>query len=242
MTTNYARISSIALDPIEKKPLYRFFPGSRILSLGSIDCNMRCPFCQNHRISRPEGSVETRILHPEEVLELSLSLVEEGNIGVAFTYNEPLMTFDFVRDCGRLLKEAGQKCVVVTNGCFGDKVLDEVLPVVDAFNIDLKAFTEEGYSRLGGDLNRVKHFIERASTSTHVEITSLIVPGLNDDIGQIEEEAIYLSGVNPNIPLHITRFFPNYKMTNSTPTDILLMEKMQSVAGKYLKWVYLGNV
>lgn len=242
MTKNYSKISSIALDPIEKKPLYHFYPGSKILSLGSVNCNMRCPFCQNHHISWPEGEVETRFITPPEVLELSLSLVDEGNIGVAFTYNEPLMTYDFVRDCGSLLQQAGQKCVVVTNGCFGDKVLDEILPVVDAFNIDLKAFDDEGYIRLGGNFETVKHFIERASASSHVEITSLIVPGLNDNPLKMEEEAKYLSSIDPEIPLHITRFFPGYKMKNMAATSIELMMELQSVARKYLKWVHLGNV
>lgn len=239
---NYAVISSIALDPIEKKPLYHFYPGSSILSVGSFGCNMRCPFCQNHEIAHPDGEREGRIIEPEMLLMLAKQYESKGNIGVAFTYNEPLMTHYYVYDCSVLLHEAGLKSVVVTNGCFGDKVIDKILPVVDAFNIDLKGFTPEIYSALGGDLHRVMNFIERAHSDAHVELTSLIVPGLNDSTTHMERQAAWIAGLSPDIPLHISRFFPRYKMLDTEPTDIRLMQELASIAKEKLNYVYLGNV
>lgn len=237
-------ISSIALDPIEKKPLYHFHPGKTILSVGFFGCNMRCPFCQNHEIAHPEPDSprQGRIIAPDLLLELAKNYVPQGNLGVAFTYNEPLMSYTYVRDVSRLLKDAGLFSVVVTNGCFGDKVLDEILPLVDAFNIDLKGFRPEIYGHLGGNLERVMHFIERASKSSHVELTSLIVPGLNDSPEDMERQVAWISSLSPDIPLHISRFFPRYKMTDVPPTDIGLMNELSDIAKKYLNHVHLGNV
>lgn len=241
-TINYGKVSGLALDPIEKKPLYHFHPGSKILSIGSFGCNMICPFCQNHEISHPKKNIRNEtIITPQELLELALEARNDGNIGVAFTYNEPLMTYDFVRDTSRLLHENGLYSVVVTNGCFGERVLDEILPHVDAFNIDLKGFRPEIYEGLNGDLNRVIHFIERAVKSSHVEITSLIVPGMNDSLIDMENQAKWIATLG-EIPLHITRYFPRYKTLDIPATDINLMMDLAKVAKKYLRFVHLGNV
>ncbi|MBR3748206.1 MAG: radical SAM protein, partial [Selenomonadaceae bacterium] len=148
---NYGAITSIALDPIEKKPLSRFFPGSRILSVGSYGCNLNCPFCQNHEISMADSTFPTRQISPERLAELAVELVPEKNIGVAFTYNEPFISYEFVRDTANLLKAVGLKVVLVTNGTVAPAALKKILPLIDAMNIDLKGFSQEIYSLLGGD-------------------------------------------------------------------------------------------
>lgn len=239
---NYGKISSIALDPIEKKPLYHFYPGSKILSVGGTGCNMTCPFCQNHSISHPTNEIHTEYVSPETLCDIAKSYISDGNIGVAFTYNEPLLYYDYILDTAMLLKSEGLKTVIVSNGCFGEKVMDIVRDNIDAANIDLKAFTETGYQKLGGNLNRVKSFIAGIHQKVHVEITSLIVPGINDSLSEMENEAKWIAGLDDNIPLHITRFFPNYKMLDTTPTDIALMHSLKHIASRYLKNVYLGNV
>lgn len=241
-TKYYGQLCSIALDPIEKKPLYHFFPGSKILSVGSIGCNMTCEFCQNHEISHPTSNIPLEYISPEKLCDLASFYKEQGNIGVAFTYNEPLMTYDYVVDTGDMLKKQGLKTVIVTNGCFGDKVIDAILPIVDAANIDLKGFTDEIYESLGGNLSRVKHFIERTHKQIHVELTSLIVPGLNDKISDMDRQAQWIAGLDPNIPLHITRCFPRYKMTDIKATNVDLMKSLAEVARKYLINVHLGNI
>ncbi len=242
----YGVLTALALDPIEKKPLKEFHPGSRILSLGSLGCNMHCPFCQNHDISqRTDGEnaweAGTKEFTPREIVSIAKEAVSDGNIGVAYTYNEPLTNYEFVRDCGRLVHEAGLLNVLVTNGCVAEETADEVLPVLDALNIDLKGFKPEIYERLGGDLAAVKRFIEKAVKCAHVEITSLIVPGFNDSVKEMEEEAQWLSSLEAEPVLHITRYFPDYRYSEPA-TDISLLNRLREVAGRYLKRVYLGNV
>ena len=254
VSLNYGMLTSLALDPIEKKPLAAFMPGSRILSVGSYGCNLFCPFCQNHEISR-NGVTEiageriscsagvAEVLLPDALLSLALEQKERnGNIGVAFTYNEPLIGWEYVRDCAKLLKKADLKVVLVTNGCVTDAVLDEVLPLTDALNIDLKAFSEEGYERLGGNLETVKNAIRRSAACCHVEVTSLIVPGLNDSAEEMEEEAAWLAGIDPGMVLHLTRYFPRYRMAAGAPTEITLLQDLRETAGRYLRTVLLGNV
>ena len=240
---NYGRITSAALDPIEKKPLKCFKSGSRIFSVGSFGCNLFCPFCQNHSISRAEGgSVESDLIYPDELLSLALDLKNDGNIGVAFTYNEPLVSWEYVRDCAGLLKKNGLTTVLVTNGCFEEEVLNEILPFTDAMNIDLKCFTGSGYRDLGGDLETVKRFIKGASKHCHIELTSLIVPGLNDSTAKMTEQCDWIADTDPGIPLHITRYFPCYKMTSPPPTDVALMHRLKELAQKKLTHVFLGNI
>ena len=239
---NYGMVTALALDPIEKKPLHFFHPGSRILSVGSFGCNLHCPFCQNHEIA--EGTAKSTgavRMSPEEILEAAVNLRSRGNIGVAFTYNEALVGYEFVRDTARLVHEAGMYNVLVTNGMAEMPILLELLPYIDAMNIDLKAFRPELYKWLGGDLQTVMRFISRAAEDAHVELTTLIIPGKNDDPRDMEQEALWISEIDPQIPLHITRYFPRHRMTEP-PTDIRKMRELMSVAKKHLKNVCLGNV
>ena len=243
---NYGRITSIALDPIEKKPLQDFHPGSKILSVGSYGCNLRCPFCQNHEISMADSGIsETEYVSPRQLADTALLWKEQkraGNIGVAYTYNEPLVGWEYVRDTARLVREYGMVNVLVTNGTASQKVLEELLPWIDAMNIDLKGFREEYYRKLGGDLETVKAFITRAAESCHVELTTLIVPGENDFPEEMEAQAKWISGLNPAIPLHSTRFFPQYRMKDRKATDVEQLYRLARTAGRYLERVYVGNV
>ncbi len=247
---NYGKVSGLALDPIEKKPLNNFFPGSYILSVGSFGCNLRCPFCQNHDIS---WSKEARIyaedaesVSPKELVKAALDTRGRGNIGIAFTYNEPLVGYEFVRDSARIAKEHGLKTVLVSNGTAELSVLDEIVSYIDAMNIDIKGFTDEYYDKvLGGSRKQVMEFIEEAVRQCHVELTTLIIPGENDS----EEEMRELSGWvkeleltnGKNIPLHITRFFPGFKMTDRDATDVRKVYRLAEVAREKLEIVYTGN-
>jgi len=239
---NYGLVTSIALDPIEKKPLKRFFPGSRILSVGSYGCNLRCPFCQNYGISTADkDSVETVFISPEELVRKALELAPHGNIGIAYTYNEPLIGYEYVRDCSELAARNGLKNVAVTNGYINEGPLAALLPHIDAMNIDLKAFTEGFYRRIGGRLEPVKRTIEVSSKSCHVEVTTLIIPGENDSPEEMRSLSEWLAGVDDAIPLHITRFFPRYKMADRDATDVAKLRELAGIASQSLKHVYVGN-
>ena len=239
---NYGKITSLALDPIEKKPLAMFCPGTMILSAGSFGCNLRCPFCQNHEISMAgEGESEAAYIEPGELAARAQALRPRGNIGVAYTYNEPLVGWEYVRDTARFIRAAGMKNVIVTNASVTDPVLDEILPLTDAMNIDLKGFTDQFYAKLGGDLGTVRHFIQRAAEACHVELTTLIVPGENDSEQEIKELASWVGGISSDIPLHITRFFPRWKMTDRGATDIRTVYSLAETARKSLKHVCIGN-
>ena len=240
---NYGKLTSIALDPIEKKPLACFHPGSMILSVGSYGCNLSCPFCQNYEIAAAGESDFRRLyeVSPKELCSLAKRETARGNIGVAFTYNEALAGYEYVRDSARLVHEAGMLNVLVTNGTAELPVLEELLPYIDAMNIDLKGFRPEIYRQLGGDLETVKAFITRAAQDCHVELTSLIVPGMNDDPADMEKEAEWIAQIDPRMPLHITRYFPRYKM-HERPTDIPVLRHLKKIAEKRLERVRLGNV
>ena len=241
----YGRISSLALDPIEKKPLARFHPGSRILSVGSLGCNLRCPFCQNHEIAQAEGNrfpVRTESLFPEELAELAVVYRPQGNIGVAFTYNEPLVGWEYVRDTAKLVHAKHMVNVLVTNGCAEAEILREILPYTDAMNIDLKGFTDRYYTEvLGGDRQMVMDFIREAVKHCHVELTTLVVPGENDSEEEMLRLSGWVAGLSEEIPLHISRFFPRHRMTDREPTDIRKAYALVATARKNLRYVYPGN-
>ena len=243
VSDNYGKLTSIALDPIEKKPLAYFHPGSQILSVGSYGCNLSCPFCQNYEIAAAKGTDFRRLYEvgPEELCALALRERVRGNIGVAYTYNEALVGYEYVRDCARLVHEAGMLNVLVTNGMVNLPVLEEILPYMDAMNIDLKGFRPEIYHRLGGDLETVKAFIRRSAQECHVELTSLIVPGMNDDIEDMRRQAQWIADISPRIPLHITRYFPRYKM-KEPPTALRVLRALKEAAQESLERVLLGNV
>ena len=218
-----------------------FEPGSRILSVGGYGCNLSCPFCQNYEISMCAADAETVRLSPEELAGKAAELKEKGNIGVAFTYNEPMIGYEYVRDTARIVRSAGMKNVVVTNGSVTEEILEEVLPFVDAMNIDLKGFTEDFYRKLGGDLETVKRFIRRAAASCHVELTTLIIPGENDTPEQMRELSAWTAGIDRNIPLHVTRFFPRWKMTDRPPTRVCTVYELADIARERLAYVFTGN-
>lgn len=244
MDADYGRITSLALDPIEKKPLARFRPGSKVLSVGSYGCNLRCPFCQNASIAcAGERDVPWREIAPAELVELAASLAPEGNIGLAFTYNEPLVGLEFVRDTGRLAHERGLTNVLVSNGYVNDGPLHEVAPLIDAANIDLKGFTQSFYDLVGGDLVTVKHTIEvlAATPTCHLEVTTLVIPGLNDNDQEIAEAVQWLATLDPSIPYHLTRFFPCHRLTDRSATPPETVHHLADIARRYLKYVYVGN-
>ena len=254
ISENYGKITSVALDPIEKKPLNRFHPGKMILSVGSYGCNLRCPFCQNYDISWSEIAMscqyKARYLSPEELTKLALSCKDKGNIGVAFTYNEPLIGYEYVRDTAKLIHDAGMLNVLVSNATAELAVLEELLPHIDAMNIDLKGFSESYYNKtLGGDLESVKAFIKKAVQFCHVELTTLIVPQENDsenELKQISEWIAELKNKNGTvigheIPLHISRFFPRFNMTDRSATNVELIYHLADIARQKLKYVYTGN-
>ena len=242
VSLNYGKLNSLALDPIEKKPLRRFHPGSRILSVGSFGCNLRCPFCQNHVISMAaEGELQTVAMSPERLAAKAAELVPQGNIGVAYTYNEPLIGYEYVRDCAGLVHERGLVNVLVTNGTIEEAPWRALLPLIDAANIDLKGFKAGWYGRLGGDLEAVKRSIVLAAEQCHVEVTTLLIPGENDSVEEIRELARWLASVDPNIPLHLSRFFPRYHMTDHLPTPVKHVYHLAEEARAYLTYVYTGN-
>lgn len=236
---SYAKLTAIALDPIEKKPLRRFMPGSFILSIGSNGCNLRCPFCQNHSISMAkDGECDIVYVTPEALIKKALELVPQGNIGIAYTYNEPIISYEYVMDCASLAHENDLKNVLVTNGYVCQKPFLELLPYIDAVNIDLKAFTQGFYKRIGGDLEAVKSTISICNKSCHTEITTLIIPNENDSPEEMEELSKWIGQINKNIPLHITRFYPRHQYSHKSPTDTSHIYMLSQIANKYLNYVY----
>ena len=251
---NYGLVTSLALDPVEKKPLSRFHPGSMIVSAGSYGCNLRCPFCQNNSISWSDEAFalagRVPYMPPEKLAAIAEAAVPEGNIGVAFTYNEPLVGYEYVRDTAKLVHEAGLVNVLVTNGTAELSVLEELAPHIDAMNIDLKGFSGSYYrDLLGGDLSMVKDFIREAVKVCHVELTTLIIPGENDSEDEMREMTAWIAGLRDGegrvtgteIPLHISRFFPQFRMTDRRATDVRHIYRLADIAREKLRYVYTGN-
>ena len=241
----YGRITALALDPIEKKPIARWRPGTTVLSLGGYGCNMHCPFCQNDDIAQAgPDDVPWREMAPEQIVQQALALTGRNCIGIAYTYNEPLVNWEFLRDTGTLAHESGLVNVLVSNGMANSGVIAQVAPLVDAANIDLKCFTDQGYQRLGGHLGTVKHTIETlaALPTCHLEVTTLVVPGISDDDTQVDAMARWLASLDPSIPYHLTRFFPHYRMTDVAPTPLRTMHRLHDVAARHLPTVLLGNM
>lgn len=248
---NYGKITAVALDPIEKKPLKMFMSGSKILSIGSYGCNLRCPFCQNYDISwgREIKSFagRTQIISPKDIVLKAIDLKPKGNIGIAFTYNEPLLGYEFVRDTARLAKENNLVTVLVTNGTASTQVYEEIAPYIDAMNIDIKSFSSDFYRNLiNGDLAMTKDFIDRSVKSCHVELTNLIIPGENDSEEEMRELSKWIHFLEiktgKKIPLHVTRFFPNFHMTDREATSVDLIYRLADVARENLEFVFEGNV
>ncbi|MBQ6394809.1 MAG: AmmeMemoRadiSam system radical SAM enzyme [Atopobiaceae bacterium] len=242
----YGRVTSIAIDPIEKKPIARWKSGSTVLSLGGYGCNLRCPWCQNSSISQAgEGDIGWREYTPERIAALAAELNADDPrmVGVAYTYNEPLVTWEFVRDCAELVHAAGLSNVLVSAGCVSTEVIREVAPLIDAANIDLKSFREDTYRMLGGDLGLAKSTIGMLASvpSCHVEVTTLVVPGINDTDEEMEELSRWVASIDPGITLHVSRFHPAYRMRDRGPTSVRRVYALAEVARRNLVHVYTGN-
>jgi pyruvate formate lyase activating enzyme len=238
---NYGQVTSLALDPIEKKPLKRFQPGSLILSAGSFGCNLKCSFCQNWRISQEQPPAE--VFTPEQLVNTAREAVKLGNIGLAYTYNEPSIWYEFVYDCAVLAHQHGLKNVLVTNGYINKEPLVELLPYIDALNIDLKAITNNFYHEMcKGQLDYVKQTIALCAPACHVEVTTLLIPGLNDAEGEIAELAAWLASVSEDVPLHLTRHYPDYHLREPQPVSRQRLTELAELSRQSLKYVYIGNV
>ncbi len=237
----YGVVSGYAIDPIEKKPLYHFYPGRNILSIGSYGCNMGCDYCQNYHISQQVPYEFPGYNSPQSIVDKALTA--ENNIGVAFTYNEPVIWFEFMKDTAVTAKDAGLNTVMVSNGYVNSEPLSEMIQFIDAFNIDLKAFKDDFYRKFAGaGIEPVKNCLKQISRSgRHLEITTLIIPGLNDDEEEMSSEATWIATeLGKHVPLHLSRYFPMYKRNDlSTPDDTLT--RLFETASKKLDNVYIGN-
>lgn len=240
-SVNYGEITSIALDPIEKKPLYHFEPGGMVLSIGSFGCNMGCLFCQNYQIAQQRP--ESQYVNPQQMVKI-LQKEAPSSIGLAFTYNEPTIWFEYVYETAKLLKETlpDKKVVVVSNGFISEEPLRILLPYVDAMNIDLKGDDEFYQNICGARKEEVMRTIRIAhEAGVHVEVTTLLIEGANTSYETICELGDFLASINPDIPLHISRYFPAYKMTKP-PTSLDEFKKVYKQLKEKLNVVHLGNL
>lgn len=238
-TINYGQISSLALDPVEKKPLYYFHPGEMILSAGTVGCNLACLFCQNWSISKQIQS-PTQTMGSGDLIAQAKRL---GSFGIAYTYNEPFVWFEFVLETARAARKAGLKNVLVTNGFVQPQPLKELLPWIDAANIDLKSIRDEFYGKVcGGRVGPVLETIKTMVRACHVELTNLIIPTLNDSEKDLADLVDWVAqNAGEDVPLHFSRYFPCYKMT-IPPTPLKTLFLAESLAKKKLRRVHLGNV
>ncbi len=235
---NYGEVASMSVDPIEKKPLFHFKPGSQILSIGTWGCNMKCGFCQNWQLSQQK--VPTRHYEPEELLA---EIKKRGLSSLAFTYSEPIIWYEYVYDTAGLMKENNIDTVMVSNGFINQGPLLELLPYIDGFNIDLKAIDDDFYRQeCNGRLEPVKNTIGKiAESGSHLEITNLVIRDKNDSIDKLEELIDFISGIDKEITLHLSRYYPAYKYELEA-TDINLLKKAYEMASEKLSYVYLGNI
>lgn len=237
VSLNYGRISSLNIDPVEKKPLRHFMPGTRTLSFGTFGCNLHCPWCQNYNIAREIP--DTQRVEPEEMVALAQ---EQGCPSISYTYNEPTVFLEYVLDTARLAREAGLKNIFVTNGFISPEPLEDLLSVMDALNIDVKTFNAAHYhSVCGGGLEDVKRTVEQAQQRVHVELTALLVPGIHDNLEDLESMFGWIASMDPDMPLHLSRYFPMYQY-HEPETDPSLMVEAKKRADRMLHRVYLGNV
>ena len=235
---NFGQCVSVAMDPIEKKPLYHVCPGRSVLSIACNGCNLRCDFCQNWSISQRKA--QTTPLPPAELAKMA---TESGSFGVAYTYTEPLVWFEYLLQAGALVRESGLKNILVTNGVLNEAPLRELLPLVDAMNIDLKSMAPSFYRdhcHIDG-AEAVQRTISLAAEACFVEVTNLIIPGLNDSDEDLRGLVEFVADVDPSIPLHFSRYFPTYKM-DAPPTPVETLTRAREIALEKLQYVYLGNV
>lgn len=240
----YGNISALALDPMFKKPIHYYKESEMIFSIGSYGCNMNCHFCQNSQIARKKITLNDKctMLSVEELIKMAENQKKtNGSIGVAFTYNEPTINYEYLYEAAKILKEKNLDVVLITNGNLNEKPLKKILPYINAMNIDLKTYDNSEYKKLGGDLETVKRTIELANKSCHIEVTYLAYPRDIDIKKDVEGVVDFLSKVDKNIPLHINRFFPNYKLQEPA-TDLNLLYELEEIASKKLKNVKMGNI
>ncbi|RPJ06959.1 MAG: AmmeMemoRadiSam system radical SAM enzyme [Spirochaetaceae bacterium] len=234
----YGRLSALALDPIEKKPLFHFHPGKKILSAGFLGCNFRCPFCQNYHISQGVGA-NTDFVSPEEIIKSALA---DNSFAIAYTYSEPIVHLEYVLAAAKLAHANGLKNVLVSNGFINNGPADELIGVLDAANIDLKAWNDDFYRKeIKGSLEPVKEFITMAAKKIHVEVTTLIIPNKNDSDDEMDRIAGFIAGINPDIPLHLSCYYPTYQYSIPATHPERVFELVR-VAGRHLNYVYAGNI
>ncbi len=236
-TSAYGNVVSLSIDPIEKKPLYHFYPGSSILSTGPRGCNLSCQFCQNWNISQLDGP--TSHVSPEKLVEYA---VRERSIGIAFTYTEPIIAFEYIIDAGRIAHERGLVNVLVTNGYINPEPLSKLLSVIDAANIDLKSMDDDFYKKVcGATLSPVLETIRAvAKSDTHLEVTNLLIPGFNDSDILIDKLVDFIASVDRMIPLHFSAYYPAYRFT-APPTPVETLDRAFDIAKGKLVYVYGGN-
>ena len=235
VSLTYGEVAAWHLDPIEKKPLYNFYPGSRIFSVAGYGCNLTCRFCQNYEISQTrEGG--------REVTPSELAAMARDSLGLCFTYSEPTIWFEMIRDTAPLVKQNGGKVVLVSNGIIEGRFLEELIPHLDAVNIDIKGFREEFYQKYcGGKLEWVLNTVERLSGRVHVEITTLVIPEANDDPQEIRALGQWLGKLPAPVAWHLSRYFPAYRMQTG-PTPVQTLHQLWQIAKEEVPYVYLGNV
>lgn len=243
---NYGKVSSVHLDPIEKKPLYHFYPGSQILSLGTLGCNLSCQFCQNWTISQAALEKNPHMvedLSPEEAVSLAVKYKPEGNIGIAYTYNEPFIWYEYVYDTARLARKNNLKNVLVTNGFVEEKPLNDILPFIDAANIDLKSINDDFYKKIcRGGVSPVLNAIKIMNEKCLIELTNLIITNKNDSAEEIKKLVDWIhDNLGKDTPLHFSKYHPDYKLNEKTTPDETL-RFAYDYAGSKLNYVYVGNV
>ncbi len=240
---NYGIVTSVALDPIEKKPLNNYKPGTKVLSFGGVSCNFRCPFCQNYEISFADLNFSyTKEILPSEVLKLAK---EYNADGVAWTYNEPSIWHEYAIDCNKLLKENGFFTVYVTNGYSSPEAISQLKGLLDAANIDVKAFNQRFYRELcKASLEKVLRTVkEFYKSGVFIELTYLIIPGENDSKDEIRSFAEWVCDLDKRIPVHFSRFHPDFKMLNKSVTPLETLEMAIEIAKDVgVEYVYIGNV
>lgn len=236
--TNYGQVAATHIDPIEKKPLYHFLPGSLILSFGNNGCNLRCPFCQNWSIS--QQTTPTQYLAPESLLNMAQ---RSGLPSVAFTYAEPMIWFEYILDCAQLLREIGIKTVLVSNGMINPDPLSALLPWIDAMNIDIKSMEPDFYRHFcHGYLEPVLETAKIASKTCHIEITNLVIPNRNDSDEMFHQLGAFISEhLSRQTPLHLSRYHPDYHLSEPV-TPCKTLKRAQRITAEYLDFIYLGNI
>jgi pyruvate formate lyase activating enzyme len=234
----YGKLSAVAIDPIEKKPLYHFHPGSSILSVGFVGCSFHCPFCQNHHIAH-DTSYPTEPISPEQLIDLC---EHRGSFGVSYTYSEPIVHLEYVLDTAALARERGLKNVLVSNGYINPEPAEQLLDLMDAANIDFKSWNPEFYRKeIGGKVEEIRRFLRQAYDRISLEVTTLVIPTKNDSPEEIEEIARFLASLSPDIPYHLSAYYPQYRYT-IPPTPPSTLSRLAEIARRHLHYVYLGNV